>query len=306
MNKQMYTPIRIVCGTLFCLFSLIYFSVYQADIMAVAQRAASEGKTHYQPYVSALVITLVLQLLQKGVYRLTNLYKRFYFLTYVPSLMAMVFLSSLVEADTTYWWWMMPLLLALWGVAVWLCRMGQAIEGKDGAGVLSSNVMLTNVASLVFLLFLTAWIGDKPEGQYQQAHTETVIADNVRTFTAQRDTITNPNQWLADNTLIGLLMEKRVKEFVRLVPRYYDVSQPIPRIYAEALVLNMSMTSRPQVYWRGKYNGKSVNDDFREFTKWRKQLADAKTKKAPSEYNALHEAFRKRYRDTYWYYFFNA
>ena len=303
MDKNKFLPVRIVCGVLFCIFSLIYFGVYQAEIMAVAQRMASGGKTHYDPVIGAILTTLVLQLLQIGLYKATQLYKRYFGLTYVPSFVVICFLSMGYDGHIGYWAWLAPLILIVWGVAVWVCRAGQSIEERYTTTGISSKVMMINLVSLFIMMLTVCLIGSKTEQQYDKAHTERVITDNVRAFTAQRDTITNPNQKEADQTLIRLLMEKKLHEFVRTLPRYYDVSEPIPHAYAEALVLNMSLTRHPQVYWKGSFDGEKVDKTFKEFVHDRSVLTDMQTKKAPSECYPLYEAFREKYRDTYWYYY---
>lgn len=303
MDKGFYLPIRIACAVLFCLFSLVYFYVYQADVMAVAQRVASGGKTHYEPVAGALLITVALQLLQWAVYGLTRLYKRYHALTYVPSFLAMLFLVSIPDGHLRHWLWVAPLMLVVWGVTVWVRHGRQAIEEKEPSAGLASRAMLRNLLMLLLMMVAVAWIGGKTEAEYQTAHTERVLTDNVRAFTAQRDTITNPRQKEADSELIALLMQKRVHEFVRLLPRYYDVSQPLPRCYAEALVLNMSLTHHPQVFWRGSYDGQPLQETFQDFQREQAAVEQAQKEQAPSQAFQLYEAFRKKYRDTYWYFF---
>ena len=303
MDKGFYLPIRIACGIIFCIFSLVYFYVYQAEVMAVAQRMASEGKTYYEPITGALLITLVLQLLQMVVYSITQIYKRFYSLTYVPSFLAMLFLVSIFDGDIWYWVWLAPLVLLIWGGVTWTCRLNQPLESKDLTFGFSSGVMLSNLTIMVVMMIAVSIIGSKTEKQYELAHIECVMTDNIRAFTAQRDTIINPNQKAADHLLSQLLIQKRLHEFVHTLPRYYDVTEPIPHIYAEALVLNMSLTRHPQVFWKGTYQGERIDSVFQVFQQRNKEINELKTKKAPQEYAALYEAFRKKYRDTYWYYY---
>ena len=306
MHKNIYFPIRLVCGIIFCLFSLIYFGLYQAEVMAAVQRIASEGRTHYYPVLGALIITFVLQLLQWMLYRITNLYKRFHFITNVPSFVVLFYLVSILEGNNSYWIWLAPLILIIWIITVMFCRNLQVLEDKDKSSWFSSHTMLFNLVAMLLLMFATATITGVTEDQYEKCHTEWVLTQNVYSFTAQRDTIIHTNQKDIDNHLMQLLMEKRLHDFVRTLPRYYDVTQPIPRSYAEALVLNMSLTKHPQVYWEGRYEGQSLNAEYKNFVHSSDILKEIKAKKAPSEYYPLYETFRNKYRDTYWFYYFNS
>lgn len=56
--------------------------IYQADVLAVAQHVFSGGLTNYSYTLAPLLITLVLYLLQVGVYAVTRVKRRFHGLTY--------------------------------------------------------------------------------------------------------------------------------------------------------------------------------------------------------------------------------
>ena len=92
------TGIRLMCAIVFVIFSLAWLFFFQADILAMTQHVLSGGLTHYNRTLGALIITFVLLLVQTGVYKLTNLRRQAYALTYVPS-MLMLALSS-VQAST--------------------------------------------------------------------------------------------------------------------------------------------------------------------------------------------------------------
>ena len=75
---------RISCAIVFCVFTFCYLYFYQADILVLTQHLASNGQTHYVPWLGAILITLVLQLCQIGVNSLLKLSKRGYALTTFP------------------------------------------------------------------------------------------------------------------------------------------------------------------------------------------------------------------------------
>lgn len=67
MIKRQETPIRVVCTFVFTLFSFFYLYYFQSDVLTVSQHVFSKGQTHYDHFVGATLITLVLLLLQVGV-----------------------------------------------------------------------------------------------------------------------------------------------------------------------------------------------------------------------------------------------
>lgn len=85
-----------VCGSLFILFIFFYLFVMQADLLATAQHLLSKGQTVYSPLWGACIITLLLLLLQVLFRRLVAYPLRFYVLSYFPSCLVLVMLTSIV------------------------------------------------------------------------------------------------------------------------------------------------------------------------------------------------------------------
>ena len=64
-NKNSSTvAIRLMCAIVFLTFSFVWLYCFQADVLAAAQHVLSKGLTSYKPFVGAVLITLVLQVLQ--------------------------------------------------------------------------------------------------------------------------------------------------------------------------------------------------------------------------------------------------
>ena len=85
-NKRSSTAkMQIACAIIFITFTYVYLAFYQADVLAVAQHVFSGGLTNYSYTLAPLLITLVLYLLQVGVYAVTRVKRRFHGLTYFPS-----------------------------------------------------------------------------------------------------------------------------------------------------------------------------------------------------------------------------
>ena len=79
---------RILCAVLFLSFTFVYLYFYQADILAVTQHVLSGGTTHYNRTIGSILITIVLWLVQLGVFSCTQLRRRAHALTFVNLAMA--------------------------------------------------------------------------------------------------------------------------------------------------------------------------------------------------------------------------
>lgn len=150
---------RVVCAILFLLFSGLYVHYYQADILGAAQHVLSNGETHFRRDIATVLIPVALWLLQIAVLFLTGLVKRAYALTYFPSLLILLFLTSIsTRIDQHFsigvWVWVGPLLLLLWTAAVWMCRQYQAIEPETSSKGIFSRTMWINLCSMMVMFFM--------------------------------------------------------------------------------------------------------------------------------------------------------
>lgn len=73
------------CGLLFAIFSFVYLYVFQRDSLEALHYSLAQGRTHFAPMASALVITLILILLRWGINSLLGLKGKVRTLSYLPS-----------------------------------------------------------------------------------------------------------------------------------------------------------------------------------------------------------------------------
>ena len=156
--------IHVMCAIVFSLFSFCWLYFFQADMLMMAQHVLSNGVTHYNPLIGACVITLLLYLLQKVLYRFLKLKKRSHALTYLPSMLILALLSSIVpEGDNgvrfSMPWWAVLLILVVWGLMVALARTTQDVESDVRFG-LFSRPMWINLLFLSLMMMLVAWVGN--------------------------------------------------------------------------------------------------------------------------------------------------
>ena len=148
--------VRVVCAVVFVAFSVLWLHFFQADLLSVAQHVFSGGRTIYNSFVGTALITLVLMLLQLGVYYFLPLRKFTHALTYLPSMLCLAVLTSVGEHFESHfsfghWLWLAPLLLVLWGAAVWVARSVQPYEARHSTG-LFSRCMWINMLTMALMI----------------------------------------------------------------------------------------------------------------------------------------------------------
>ena len=166
-NKNRRRTARIIAvasGLLFSAFSFTYLSVFQKDVMEALHYSLAQGKTVYAPWMSAVLITVVLLVLRWAVNALVGLKGPLKALSYFPSCLLLGVLTDVGHnvyhgggiSDT--WGWMLPLCLVLYGVLGWLlaraARLWLNPEMPD-IWVVNSNFM-----TLLMLCFMTIGIGN--------------------------------------------------------------------------------------------------------------------------------------------------
>ena len=151
----------VVCALVFFVFSFSWLYLFQADVLTVAQHQLSGGKTHYSPVLGALIITVVLSIVQQGVFIVTRLSRRTHALTYFPSMLLLAILSSVgptfVENKSMgAWAWAIPVLMVVWIVLVWLSKQLLPFDndGKEPTGLFSQRVWINMIMMVMMMLFV--------------------------------------------------------------------------------------------------------------------------------------------------------
>lgn len=175
------TVVITMCAIVFVSFTFLWLYFFQADMMAALQHALSEGQTHYNRIIGALVITTVLCLFQSGIYRVTKLSRYTHALTYFPSVLLLAILSSVrLEMDNTlgmsYWLWLAPLLTVIWLLTVLAARTIQPYETQGGRGVFSKCVWV-NVLLLCMSFLFIAIMGNTNAAFHYRMHAETALLE---------------------------------------------------------------------------------------------------------------------------------
>ena len=182
-TKIQNTISRGVCTFVFTLFTFFYLYYYQADLLTVMQHVFSKGQTHYNHFIGAVLITLVLLILQAGVAKMFGKMKIVWALTFVPSAFCLSWLTDVrLSADDGQlefgvWAYVLPFALAAYALLVW----GSKASGlSDALGkMLTNSVRNVWISLLVVLLsiLLVCFSGNNDKVYHARIHAEQCIID---------------------------------------------------------------------------------------------------------------------------------
>lgn len=148
-------------------------------MLAVAQHGLSGGKTHYDHTVGAVICTTVLFGLHLLVFFLTRLTRRTHALTYLPSMLLLAFVSSISSPFRWgAWLWAAPLVLILWGGAVWMSKQLLPFGDEDHKSVsIFSRVTWINLLQLALMMIGVAAVSNTNAVQHFRAHAEVALME---------------------------------------------------------------------------------------------------------------------------------
>lgn len=152
-----------------------------------------------------------------------------------------------------------------------------------------SDAMLPVEGKSKFVMYPTdslyKFLGARPKGEMTTARYLELMQ--------RRDSLDDLH--IADYQLCGLLIDKRIDDFVRLLSHYFTVGDTLdidrlPRHYREAMTLYTHLRSRPLVI----YHNNVMDEDWKNLQELEAQYPDLTERKGRVE---------EQYRGTYWYYF---
>lgn len=173
---------RITIAVLFWLFTFFYLYNYQADTLAMAQHVLSDGKTTYNAFVGAWLITLTLYLLQLVVMGFLKLKSRSHALTYFPSLLVLTILTDVSpDMDKGFsfgaWLWVFPLLITIWGLAVYVAKEVLPYEPENASHGLFSRTSWINFLTMATMFFLVGTFCNSDEVFHYRMKVENCLSE---------------------------------------------------------------------------------------------------------------------------------
>lgn len=156
--------IAVASGLLFSTFSLVYLSVFQKDVLEALHFSLAQGKTVYAPWISAILVTVVLLILRWAINGIVGLKGPMKALSFFPSCLLLGVLTDVGHnvyhggGIPSVWAWLLPLLLVLYvGIGWLLARVTRLYLNPEmpGGYVVNSNLLI-----LLMLCFMTVGIGN--------------------------------------------------------------------------------------------------------------------------------------------------
>ena len=165
MNRRRTARIiSVASGLLFSAFSITYLSVFQKDVMEALHYSLAQGKTVYAPWVSAIIITVVLLVFRWALNGLTGLKGLLKGLSYFPSCLLLGVLTDVGHnvyhgggiADV--WAWKLPLVLVIYVLIAWF--LGRTARLWLNPQIQDGFVVNSNLLTLLVFCVMTIGIGN--------------------------------------------------------------------------------------------------------------------------------------------------
>lgn len=176
-SRNSTITIIVMCAIVFLVFTFCYIYLYQAESLAYLQHTLSQGKTHYERTIGAVIITTLAVLLQYAVFRITGLRKRGHALTYFPSVLGLTVLTDVRACGyvSHFWIWLAPLLLVAWAALAWVFKQFETYEpGKDNPGIFS-RIMWINLLSMAAMLVFMITCSNSNEVLHHRLRIENMV-----------------------------------------------------------------------------------------------------------------------------------
>lgn len=163
-NRRTARILTVACGLLFSLFSIVYLSVFQKDVMEALHYSLAQGKTVYAPWITAVLVTVVLLVLRWAINGMVGLKGALKSLSYFPCCLLLGVLTDVGHnvyhggGIDAVWAWLLPLLLVAYVALGWLlARATRLWLNPEMPGYVSVN---SNLLILLLLCFMTIGIGN--------------------------------------------------------------------------------------------------------------------------------------------------
>lgn len=188
---------RVICSVLFLIFVFVYLFFYGGDILVIEQHIASEGATHYDYFIGAVLLSLFLYGIQIFTNFLVRLRGISYALTYFPSLMILSLITDVsfnftIKPTANANWGLFLLLVASWAAMVYIALRYQSIEGEVRKQCFLNQLTFYNVLILNLLFLVPCTWGNHDKIFHRQIYQEFLITHGYYTEALNKGRIASP------------------------------------------------------------------------------------------------------------------
>lgn len=156
--------IAVASGLLFSAFSFVWLAIFQKDVVEALHYSLAQGKTVYAPWITAVLVTVVLLVLRWVINGLVGLKGPLKSLSFFPSCLLLGVLTDVGHdvyhggGISSVWAWLLPLLLVLYVAVGWL--LARAARLWLNPGLPDGLTLNANLFTLLLLCFMTVSIGN--------------------------------------------------------------------------------------------------------------------------------------------------
>lgn len=231
INKRRTARIlTVACGLLFSLFSIVYLSVFQKDVVEALHYSLAQGKTVYAPWITAVLVTVVLLVLRWALNGLVGLQGTVKALSYFPCCLLLGVLTDVGHnvyhggGIDPVWAWLLPLVLLLYGGIGWLLARAARVwlnpDIMPGYVTVNSNLFI-----LLMLCFMTIGIGNTDIHFHHELQMEEALRkrDYARAREIAAKTM-DPSRNLTALRAYALSREGTMGEYLFEYPQLYGAS----------------------------------------------------------------------------------
>lgn len=182
--KRQNTITRVVCTFVFTLFTFFYLYYFQADLLTVMQHVFSKGQTHYEHFVGAVLITVVLTLIQVGVVKLVRRLDVLWALTFVPSAVCLTLLTDACPqaADGLIgfgsWVYVAPAVLIAYVLILWGSYKSGFAQAFAELTHGNARQLWVNLLVLLAVILMVCVGGNTDRTYHARIHAEQCLMDN--------------------------------------------------------------------------------------------------------------------------------
>lgn len=173
--------IAIACRGLFALFCFFYLFCLQNDVLAEAQYVFSNGVTQYSRFWGAVIITFALMCVQYLVEKVAHLSGRWYAITYLPSFILLMMVTSLSRRTIEHftfgsWVWILPLFVVVYMLVLRLKYKMQGESIQEGDYTVS-RYLWPNLLTLLLMMLACGANAPANDVYMYELKTERLILD---------------------------------------------------------------------------------------------------------------------------------
>jgi len=217
--------VRHICAFFFALWAFIYLYCLEGELLSAVQYAYSHGVTHYNHFVGAAIITIILLIVQRVVSRIFQLPLRFHALSYFPSALLLTMLTDFNQPVISHfrfgkWAWLAPLLLLLFLLLVWTAKQVEGLLSTDSRKHLS-DLLWPNALLLLIFVIISGGTHSVKDTYLYELKTERLLCEGQFSRAAEvakKSHATSP--WLTELRSFALLKQDQLGE------RLFDFPQP--------------------------------------------------------------------------------